>query len=105
MALLSHSLLIYSLRNYCATEGICFFANDGFLGSCYYLRYMLLSFFKTAPRQQSVEDKILAMSDHAVQVAIPQKLRETGLFTEDEIDRAVDCLVEFRAQNRLDIIE
>ncbi len=65
----------------------------------------MLTLFKAEPRQQSIEDKILAMSDHAVHVTVPQQLRETGLFTEDEIERAVDWLVQYREQHHLDVIE
>lgn len=69
------------------------------------MRFSMLTFFKTEPRQQSIEDKILAMSDHAVHVTVPQQLRETGLFTEHEIERAVDWLVAYREHHHLDVIE
>lgn len=65
----------------------------------------MLSLFNTEPRRQSIEDKIIAMSDHAVHVTVPQQLRETGLFTEDEIERTVAWLVQYREQHHLDVIE
>ncbi len=57
------------------------------------------------PRYPSRQDRILALSDHAVQVIIPAQLRETGLYTDAEIDRIVQWLIEYRALNQLDIIE
>lgn len=54
---------------------------------------------------QSLEDKILGMSDDEIRFEIPDKLRDTGLFTEPEIERAVEWLIAYRAQHRLDIIE
>ncbi len=65
----------------------------------------MLSLLKTKPREASIQDKILAMSEQAVCVQVPQKLRETGLFTEEEIERAVAWLVEYRQQYHLDVIE
>ena len=65
----------------------------------------MLSIFTPEPRQMSIEDRILSMSDHAIRTKIPDKLRETGLFTEQEIDRAVAWLTEYRAQHHLDVIE
>lgn len=65
----------------------------------------MLSLFNTEQHEQSLEDKILAMSEHTVHVTVPQQLRETGLFTEDEIERAVDWLVAYREQRHLDVIE
>jgi len=53
----------------------------------------------------SIEDRILGMSDHAIRTKIPDKLRETGLFTEEEVERAVTWLIEYRAQHHLDVIE
>ena len=65
----------------------------------------MLSIFTPEPRQISVEERILGMSDHAIQTKIPDKLRETGLFSEDEIKRAVAWLIEYRAEHHLDVIE
>ena len=65
----------------------------------------MLSFFTPEPRQMSIEDRILGMSDHAIRTKIPDKLRETGLFTEEEVERAVTWLIEYRAQHHLDVIE
>ena len=45
------------------------------------------------------------MSDHTVRTRIPDELRETGLFSEDDIERAVDWLIEYRARHHLDVIE
>ena len=53
----------------------------------------------------SLEERILAMSEETIHTKIPDRLRETGLFTEDEIDRAVCWLLEFRRQHHLDVIE
>ena len=53
----------------------------------------------------SIEDRILGMSDHAIRTKIPDKLRETGLFTEEEVERAVAWLIEYRALHHLDVIE
>ncbi len=65
----------------------------------------MLSLFKTEPRQFSVEEKILGMSEYTIREKIPDKLRETGLFSEDEIERAVTWLIEYRAHHHLDVIE
>jgi len=65
----------------------------------------MLSIFTPEPRQTSIEDRILGMSEHAIRTKIPDKLRETGLFTEAEIDRAVAWLIEYRAQHHLDVME
>ena len=65
----------------------------------------MLSIFTPEPRQISVEDRILGMSDHTIRTKIPDKLRQTGLFSEDEIERAVAWLIEYRALHRLDVIE
>jgi hypothetical protein len=65
----------------------------------------MLSIFTPEPRQMSIEDRILGMSEHAIRTKIPDKLRETGLFTEEEIERAVDWLIDYRAQHHLDVIE
>ena len=65
----------------------------------------MLSTFIPEPREISVEERILSMSDHTIQTKIPEKLRETGLFSEDEIEHAVAWLIEYRAQHRLDVIE
>jgi len=53
----------------------------------------------------SIEDRILGMSDHAIRTKIPDKLRETGLFSEEEIEHAVSWLIEYRAQRHHDVIE
>lgn len=45
------------------------------------------------------------MSDHTVRVTVPRQLRETGLFSEDEIERAVAWLVDYREVHHLDVIE
>ena len=65
----------------------------------------MLSIFTPEPRQTSIEDRILSMSDHTIRTKVPDKLRETGLFTEQEIDRAVAWLIEYRAQHHLNVIE
>jgi hypothetical protein len=65
----------------------------------------MLTLFQTCNREQSLEEKILSMSDDDVQYKIPEQLRETGLFSEDEIDRAVVWLREFRSHHHLDVIE
>ncbi len=65
----------------------------------------MLTFFATEPREMSLEERILAMSEETIRTKIPDRLRETGLFTEDEIDRAVCWLLEFRRQHHLDVIE
>ncbi len=65
----------------------------------------MLSTFIPEPRQASVEERILGMSDHTIRTKIPEKLRETRLFSEDEIERAVAWLIEYRSQHRLDVIE
>lgn len=65
----------------------------------------MLTLFQTSNREQSLEEKILAMSDDDVQYKIPDQLRETGLFSEGEIERAIAWLQEFRCQHRLDVIE
>lgn len=56
-------------------------------------------------REPSLEERVLAMSDYAVREKIPLKLRETGLFNEEEIERAVIWLLEFRKSRHLDVIE
>lgn len=56
-------------------------------------------------RKLSLEEQILALSDYAVRKKIPVKLRETGLFDEDEIERAVIWLIDFRQSHHLDVIE
>lgn len=65
----------------------------------------MLSKFTPEPRPTSLEERILAMSDHTVRTRIPDELRETGLFSEDDIERAVDWLIEYRARHHLDVIE
>lgn len=65
----------------------------------------MLTLFNTEPRKTSIEEKILAMSEHTIRVKIPGKLRETGLFTEYEIERAVAWLIEYRQHHHLDVIE
>jgi len=65
----------------------------------------MLTFFQTSNREQSLEEKILAMSDDDVQYKIPDQLRETGLFSEGEIERAIAWLRDFRSQHHLDVIE
>ena len=65
----------------------------------------MLTFFQTTHREESLEEKILAMSDDDVQYKIPEQLRETGLLSQDEIDRAVVWLREFRSHHHLDVIE
>ena len=65
----------------------------------------MLSTFVPEPRQVSIEERILGMSEHTIRTKIPDKLRETGLFREDEIERAVAWLIEYRALHRLDVIE
>ena len=65
----------------------------------------MLSDFIPEPREISVEERILGMSDHTIQIKIPEKLRDTGLFNEDEIERAIAWLIEYRAQHHLDVIE
>ena len=65
----------------------------------------MLSLFTSEPRRISIEERILAMSDHTIRDKIPEKLRETGLFSEDEIERAVDWLLEYRKHHHLDVIE
>lgn len=65
----------------------------------------MLTLFETNKRELSLEEKILAMSDYAVAQKIPDQLRETGLFSEDEIERAVAWLRDFRSQHHLDVIE
>jgi len=45
------------------------------------------------------------MSEHTIRVKIPGKLRETGLFYEDEIERAVTWLIEYRQHHHLEVIE
>ena len=61
--------------------------------------------FHTNNCEQSLEEKILAMSDDDVQYKIPDQLRETGLFSEGEIERAIEWLLDFRSQHHLDVIE
>jgi hypothetical protein len=65
----------------------------------------MLSIFTPEPRQMSIEDRILGMSDHAIRTKVPDKLRETDLFSEEEIEHAVSWLIEYRAQRHLDVIE
>lgn len=65
----------------------------------------MLTNFKTRSRELSLEERILAMNDFTIRNKIPKKLKETGLFSEQEIERAVMWLIEFREQNRLDVIE
>ena len=65
----------------------------------------MLSLFSSNPRQVSIEERILAMSEHTIRTRIPDKLRETGLFSEDEIARAVAWLLEYRQLHHLDVIE
>jgi hypothetical protein len=65
----------------------------------------MLTLFKPDPREISLEERILAMSEETIRTRIPDRLRETGLFTEHEIDRAVCWLLEFRRQHHLDVIE
>ena len=65
----------------------------------------MLTLFETNKRELSLEEKILAMSDYAVAHKIPDQLRETGLFSEDEIERAVAWLRDFRSHHHLDVIE
>jgi len=57
------------------------------------------------PSYQSRQDQILALSDTEVRVMIPAQLRETGLYTDTQIDRTVQWLIEYRALNRLDVID
>jgi hypothetical protein len=65
----------------------------------------MLSIFTPEPRQCSFEDRILSLSDYAIRTKIPDKLRETGLFSEDEIEHAVAWLIDYRARHHLDVIE
>lgn len=61
--------------------------------------------FNPKPSNRSLEDRILAMSDHTVRVTVPKKLCESRLFSELEIDFIVDWLIAYRAHHHLDIIE
>lgn len=65
----------------------------------------MLTLFNPQPSNRSLEDRILAMNDHAVRTTVPQKLRESGLFTDLEVDFIVAWLVEYRAQHHLAVIE
>lgn len=65
----------------------------------------MLTLFNPHTGNQSLEDRILAMTDHAVCTTVPQKLRESGLFTDLEVDFIVAWLVEYRAQRHLAVIE
>lgn len=65
----------------------------------------MLTLFNPHTGNQSLEDRILAMSDHAVRTIVPEKLRESGLFTDLEVDFIVAWLVEYRAQHHLAVIE
>ena len=65
----------------------------------------MFSLINKQPREMSIEEKILAMTEHTIRNDLPDKLRETGLFSEDDIARAIDWLIEYRAHHHLDIIE
>lgn len=65
----------------------------------------MFSIFYTEPRTTSIEERILTMSEHTIRSKIPDKLRDTGLFSEDEIEHAVTLLLQYREQHQLDIIE
>ena len=53
----------------------------------------------------SFEEKILAMSDDMIVHQIPDQLRESGLFSEDEIQHVAIWLQEYRNHHHLDVIE
>ncbi len=52
----------------------------------------------------STEEKVLTMSDHQLHSDIPAIMRVHG-FTEDEIKRAIQIVVEFRDQHKMPIID
>ena len=65
----------------------------------------MLTLFNTNPSAQSLEDRILAMTDYAVRVTVPEKLHESGIFDESEIDQIVSWLIAYRDLHHLTIIE
>lgn len=65
----------------------------------------MLTLFQNNQRETSLQEKILGLTDHAVYHKIPEQLRETGLFSEDEIARTVNWLRDYRAQHHLETIE
>ena len=62
-------------------------------------------FFISQHSNQSVEDRILSLSDHAVCYVVPEKLRESGLFSDWDIVQIVQWLIEYRATHHLDTID
>ena len=64
----------------------------------------MLSPFKSNTDWMTTEDKILALSDHQLQADIPPLMRAQG-FTEEEIRRALQIVVDFREQHRMPVIE
>ncbi|MCP4935527.1 MAG: hypothetical protein GY927_15315 [bacterium] len=52
----------------------------------------------------STEDKILSMSTHQLQTEMPPLMRIQG-FSEEEIRRALQIVVEYREQHQMPIIE
>ncbi len=65
----------------------------------------MLSLFKTQQESISPEEKLLSMTERQIRNELPPKLRQTGLFTEDEISRAIELLVDFRSKHSLEVIE
>ena len=62
-------------------------------------------FFILQHSNQSFEDRILGLSDHAVCHVVPEKLRESGLFSDWDIVQIVQWLIEYRATHHLDTID
>ena len=52
----------------------------------------------------TTEDKVLSMSDYQLQTEVPAMMRQQG-FTEEEIRRALQIVVEFRNRHKMQVIE
>lgn len=52
----------------------------------------------------TTEEKILSMSDYQLQSEVPSMMRRQG-FTEEEICRALQIVVEFRDRHKVPVIE
>ncbi len=65
---------------------------------------MLSSTKKPNTDWMSTEEKILSMSDIQLQSEMPPLMRSKG-FSEEEIRRALQIVVEFREQHQMPIIE
>ena len=65
---------------------------------------LMMSTLTTNTDWMTTEDKVLSMSDYQLQTEVPSMMRLQG-FTEEEINRALQIVVEFRDRHKMPVIK